>query len=624
MSVYQEFFQTSSFSMVDSCYLFCFIIAWAISYVSFPVIINISNAKGLLATPSDRSSHVKKTPNLGGVGIFIGFILAFTTFGSLFSIGENYNLIGSLIVLFFLGVKDDILILSAKTKFIVQIGISLLVTLNSNLTINSFYGLFDIYEIGFVPAVALTTFVYVLIINAYNLIDGIDGLAAIIAICFLTISSFLFYNSNETTLLVIALALNGSIIAFLQYNFSLKKKIFMGDTGSMIVGFLISFLVINILNQKQINFGFFSYPTNPVLLVALLFYPLLDTARIFYIRLFILRKSPFSADKNHIHHKLLSSGFKHYQISLFVGICTLLLAVFSLLMVNNSLDYQLFSVLIMGIFLFLFPFIVIKLRSINFTFLKDNVLHLMILLAVGSVQSCASKKDVLYFQDYDKEAINDTKILNQKIESNDILSVKIYSLDPEAAKVYNIDLLESTTGANGLEMIRLKSYLVTDGGEITMPVLGIIMVNKKSTAELEEYLKEKLIREGHLKDPIVTVRILNSKITVLGEVRSPGTYTFAEKNLTLLQALGLAGDLTINGERKDVLLIRQEGTTKTIHHINLTSKVWMDSELFYIKQNDVLIVNPNSARIKSSGIIGNTGTLISVISLLLTGFLLIK
>jgi UDP-GlcNAc:undecaprenyl-phosphate GlcNAc-1-phosphate transferase len=599
-------------------------IAWAISYFTFPVIISISNAKGLLAAPSERSSHFKKTPNLGGVGIFMGFILTFTTFGSLFSIGENYNLIGSLFVLFFLGIKDDVLILSAKTKFIVQFGISLLMTLNSNLTINSFYGILDIYKIGYFPSLALTTFVYVLIINAYNLIDGIDGLAAIIAICFLTIISFLFYNANETTLLVISLALNGSLIAFLQYNFSQRKKIFMGDTGSMIVGFLLSFLVINILNQKQIDFGFFSYSTNPVLLVALLFYPLLDTARIFCIRLFILRKSPFSADKNHIHHKLLILGFKHYQISLFIGSSTLLLAFFSILILNNSINYQLFSVIFMGIFLFFLPFLLNKVKSLNINFLKDSILLILLLLAIGSVQSCASKKDVLYFQDYDKIAIDDTKILNQKIESNDILTVKIYSLDPEASKIYNIDMLEASTGANGVEIIKLKSYLVNDIGEIIMPVLGKIIVNNKTTAELEEYLKKKLIVEDQLKEPIVNVRVLNSKITVLGEVRSPGTYTFAEKNLTMLQALGLAGDLTINGERKDVLLIRQEGNTKTIHHINLTSKEWMNTELFYIKQNDVIIVNPNSARIKSSGIIGNTGTLISVISLLLTGFLLIK
>lgn len=614
----------TSFLSADSWYLFFFIISWAISYVSFPVIINISNVKGLLATPSDRSSHSRKTPNLGGVGIFMGFVLTFTTFGSVFNIGANYDIIGSLIVLFFLGLKDDILILSAKTKFIVQFGIGLLLTLNSHVTINSLYGIFDVYEIGSVPAIALTTFVYVLIINAYNLIDGIDGLAAIIAICFLSISSFLFYNANAITLFVISLTLNGSIIAFLQYNFSQRKKIFMGDTGSMIVGFLLSFLVINILNQKEINIGMLSYSPNPILLIALLFYPLLDTARIFFVRLFIFKKSPFSADKNHIHHKLLMLGFKHYQISLFVGFSTLLLAFFSILMLNTSIYVQLFSVIFMGIFLFFLPFILNKLKSFNFNSLKDGILLLLLSIAIGSMQSCAIKKDVLYFQDNDKATIDDTKILDQKIETNDILSIKIYALDPEAAKIYNIDLLENTTGVNGLEIIKLKSYLVTDQGDIIMPVLGNITVSSKSTAELEVYLKKKLITEGHLKEPIVTVRILNSKITVLGEVKAPGTYTFAEKNLTLLQALGLAGDLTINGERKDVLLIRQEGNTKTIHHINLTSKEWMNTELFYIKQNDVLVVNPNSAKIKSAGVIGNTGTLISVISLLLTGFLLIK
>ncbi|WP_338647736.1 polysaccharide biosynthesis/export family protein [Flavobacterium sp. KS-LB2] len=615
---------TISLFYPESIYFLFFIVAWGISYLSFPVIINVSKVKGLCATPSDRSSHTTETPNLGGVGIFIGFVSAYTFFGSLFNTDNKYNIGGLLLILFFLGLKDDILILSAKTKLVVQCVVSLLLTLNSNITIHNFYGIFGIYEIDSVPAIALTTFVYVLIINSYNLIDGIDGLAGIIAICFFCVSSILFYNADAIPLIIVSLTLMGSLIAFLQYNFSKKMKIFMGDTGSMIVGFLLSFVLINLLNLKQLNFGLFSYPTNPVLFIALLFYPLLDTARIFFVRLVIFKKSPFNADKNHIHHKLLSLGFKHYQISILVGVVTLLLASSSILMVKQTIYVQLFSIIFMGIILFSLPIIIDKMKSISFNFLKDSILLLLLLLTIGSLQSCASKKDVLYFQDYDKAAIDDTKILNQKIETNDILSVKIYSLDPEAAKIYNIDLLESTAGGLQLEMVRLRSYLVSDGGEITMPVLGSIIVNTKTTLELEEYLRAKLINEGHLKDPTVTVRILNSKITVLGEVRTPGTYTFAEKNLTLLQALGLAGDLTINGERKDVLLIRQEGNAKTIHHIDLTSKEWMNTELFYIKQNDVIIVNPNNARVKSAGIIGNAGTLISVISLLLTGFLLIK
>jgi polysaccharide export outer membrane protein len=138
------------------------------------------------------------------------------------------------------------------------------------------------------------------------------------------------------------------------------------------------------------------------------------------------------------------------------------------------------------------------------------------------------------------------------------------------------------------------------------------------------FLTKKLIDGSHLKAPIVNVRTLNAKITVLGEVSSPGTFNFDEKNLTVLQAIGMAGDLTINGKRTDVLLIRQENNIKTINHINLTSTDWMSTDLFYIKQNDVIVVNPNNARIKSAGLIGNTGVFISVVSLLLTGLLLIK
>lgn len=617
-------FFISSFFSASSWYLFFFLFAWSISYFSFPVIIQISNEKGLLATPSERSSHIKQVPNLGGVGIFLGFVVTFTVFGSIFNIEAYYHLLGSVVVLFFLGLKDDILTLSAKSKFSVQFIVSLLLILSSNLKINSLYGILDIYQIGPIDSVILTTFVFVLIINSYNLIDGIDGLAGTIAICFLSVSSLLFYNSNAVTLCVISLILMGVIVAFLQYNFSKKKKIFMGDTGSMIIGFLLSFLGVSILNLEEIDLGVFSYQTNPILLIALLFYPLMDTARIFFVRLFILKKNPFNADKNHIHHKLLGLGFKHYQISIFVGSATLLLAFFSALMVNETIYFQLFSIIFIGTFLFFIPMISRKINSFNFKFLKNGALSILLLCTLLITQSCTTKKDLLYFQPKNQVQIEDQKILDQKIEINDILNIKINALDPEAARFYNIELLESGSGVNGLEVIKLKSYLVSEDGIINIPVLGNVKVTDKTTSELERFLIEKLRDEGHLKEPIVNIRILNSKITVLGEVRSPGTFTFTEKNLTLLQAIGMAGDLTINGERKDVLLLRQENEVKTINHINLTSTDWMSTDLFYIKKNDVIVVNPNNAKIKSAGIIGNTGTLISVVSLLLTGFLLIK
>jgi polysaccharide export outer membrane protein len=259
------------------------------------------------------------------------------------------------------------------------------------------------------------------------------------------------------------------------------------------------------------------------------------------------------------------------------------------------------------------------------TLFTKNVIFFSLLIVILFLESCATKKDILYIQTPDNNTF-ENKILDQKIELNDILSVKIGSLNTESSSVYNIDMMGSNATTTGTvdANIALKNYLVNNEGLITLPVLGNIKVNDKTTSELEKFLTKKLIDEGHLIEPTVGVRILNSKVTILGEVRNPGTYSFPEKNITLLQALGLAGDLTINGVRNDVLLIRQDVNGKTINHINLTKKDWMNTDLYYIKQNDVIVVNPNNAKIKSAGIIGNAGSLISVISILLTIFVLLK
>jgi polysaccharide export outer membrane protein len=238
--------------------------------------------------------------------------------------------------------------------------------------------------------------------------------------------------------------------------------------------------------------------------------------------------------------------------------------------------------------------------------------------------SCSSKKDILYFQTNEKSTFDGKLLLDQKIEENDILSVRINSKDIETSRLYNLDLTENFDRTQQPQVLKNLGYLVNNLGQIKLPILGNIQVNKMSIYELESFLTKRLIDEGHLIDPTVIVRVLNCKVTVLGEVKMPGTYEFVEKNLTLLQAIGLAGDLTINGKRNDVILIRQENNTKTITHIDLTSTNWFETKNYYIKQNDVIVVNPNNAKIKSAGILGNAGTFISLISLLLTGFLLIK
>jgi polysaccharide export outer membrane protein len=267
-----------------------------------------------------------------------------------------------------------------------------------------------------------------------------------------------------------------------------------------------------------------------------------------------------------------------------------------------------------------------KISFFYFNFLQKGAALPLLLFSFLFLQSCSTKKDLLYLQDAKSAGlIADTKIVEQKIVANDILSIKIYSLDAESARVYNITLLEG--GGGGMmqvEMLKLTGYLVSDEGTIVMPILGPILVDDKTPEELEFFLTRKLIEEGHLKQPTVTARIINAKFTVLGEVRSPGTFTFLEKNITVLQALGMAGDLTISGTRKDILLIRQAGETKIIHQLDLTSTAWMETDLYYVKQNDVLVVNPNNARIKSAGLIGNVGAVLGIISFLLTVFLLTK
>jgi len=237
--------------------------------------------------------------------------------------------------------------------------------------------------------------------------------------------------------------------------------------------------------------------------------------------------------------------------------------------------------------------------------------------------SCVSKKEVLYLQNI--QALNNTEVISSKneLQENDILKIDISSLELNASIPYN-KTSTSGLGANDLQLMQLNGYLVSDSKTINLPVLGEIYVEGKTTADLEIYLKQRLETEGHLLKPNVTVRLLNAKVTILGEVNSPGTYTFTEKNINLLQALGLAGDLTINGNRKDVIVIRETNGRRTTTHLDLTNAIWLSSLYQNIQPNDVIIVNPNTKKIKSAGLVGNISTVLSIASILLSTIILIR
>jgi polysaccharide biosynthesis/export protein len=238
---------------------------------------------------------------------------------------------------------------------------------------------------------------------------------------------------------------------------------------------------------------------------------------------------------------------------------------------------------------------------------------LLLLFVIFAIFSCASKKDLLYFGDVNFKEKETIKFIEGKIQTNDILSIQITSNKPELAALYNTPN-SSTLATSG--------YLVSQEGFITLPVLGKFKVKDLAFSALENVLTKTLIDNKHLLDPVVSVRLMNAKFTVLGEVKSPGTYTFNEQNISILQALGYAGDLTINGKRKDVLLIREENNVRTYTTIDLTSKKWFEKS-YYIRPNDVIYVNPNGPKISSSGYIQNIAAVLGVISLAITSVLLL-
>ena len=252
-----------------------------------------------------------------------------------------------------------------------------------------------------------------------------------------------------------------------------------------------------------------------------------------------------------------------------------------------------------------------------------KIMRSLIIIFTGFLilQSCTSKKDVLYLQNakmLDATSINLSEIT---IQPNDILKITVGSLVPEAALPYN-KVSTGTIQSNSIEIMKLEGYVVSPEQTIDFPVLGSLSVAGKTTQQLADQIKKELEEGGHLSNPNVDIRLLNAKFTVLGEVRNPGTFNYTDTNLTVLQALGMAGDLTINGQREDVLLVREVDGTRKITHINLKSADWMNSDSYQLRPNDVLIVNPNERIIKGSGLV-DTGTFLAIASLTLSVVILL-
>ncbi len=307
-------------------------LAFLITFFSIPIIIEVAKAKKLYDEPDERKVHKNVIPTLGGMGIFAGFIIAI-----LMGIPAGVNpevqyFVAASLVIFFLGLKDDIMILSASKKFVGQLVCAGILIKFGGIQINNMHGFLGLDVIPPVASYVLSVFTIIVITNAFNLIDGVDGLAGTLGlITTFTFGAYFFYI-GYISYAVIAFSLSAAIIGFLIYNFS-PAKIFMGDTGSLLLGTINSILVIKFISVAPLPNHAFTITSAPAIGFAILMVPLFDTLRVFAIRIF-KRRSPFNPDRNHIHHFLLDLGFSHRKITLSIGAVAILFILAGFMMHN--------------------------------------------------------------------------------------------------------------------------------------------------------------------------------------------------------------------------------------------------------------------------------------------------
>jgi UDP-GlcNAc:undecaprenyl-phosphate GlcNAc-1-phosphate transferase len=299
-----------------------FLVSFIVTYVSIPVIIRIARIKKLVDVPDARKIHKTPIPSLGGFGIFAGFLLALLVSVPFTHASGLQYFVAAAFIIYLVGLKDDVIIITPLAKLLGQLAAVFIVVYKGGIRIDSLHGIFGVQELPYVVSLLLTYFAFILIINAFNLIDGVDGLAGTLGIVSSLIFGIYFYFAHDTLYAVMGLSLVGGLSAFLLFNYT-PAKIFMGDTGSMLIGLVNAILVLHFIKVADAPGAVLPVVSAPIIGCAILSVPLFDTVRVFTIRIFLHRRSPFSPDRNHIHHLLLDCGFSH-------PITTLSLAAFNL------------------------------------------------------------------------------------------------------------------------------------------------------------------------------------------------------------------------------------------------------------------------------------------------------
>ena len=325
---------------------------FGVVYITIPLLIKVAYLKDLYDKPDgERKLHTRFVPTLGGIAIFLAFFIGYSITGVASDFGGYPYFAAAMVLLFFTGMKDDLIGLSAAKKLGVEIIAGLLLIFGTNTYIGNFQGMLGIHELPFIASIGITLFTMIVVMNAYNLIDGVDGLAGSVGLVASLFFGIGFYMAGNPEMAAMSFILSVSLLGFLVYNFK-PASIFMGDTGSLIVGFLLSVLAIRFigLNEVPAYVQYFGL-SSPVIPVAILIVPLYDTIRVFYRR--AKRKtSPFLPGNDHIHHELMRMGLGHAGVTIMLSAYTLIITSLAASMSSLNPHVILGVVLITSILMF--------------------------------------------------------------------------------------------------------------------------------------------------------------------------------------------------------------------------------------------------------------------------------
>lgn len=296
------------------------LIAYIATFFLLPLIIRFASDNKIYDVPDERKKHEYGVSSLGGIAIFAGLMMSLLLASNFSDNSEIQYFIAAFLIIFILGVIDDIFDLKAWKKFLGQLLATAMLTLKANLLITNLHGFLGVHELSYAGSVGISFFSILLLINSFNLIDGVDGLAGSLGFIACLLFGVFFLMNNAITYAILSFAMSGALLGFLMYNYP-PAKIFMGDSGSTLIGLVTAILSIKFIENPFINSGF-AVNAAPAIAFGILLIPLMDVLRVFSLRIY-KKQSPLMPDRNHLHHLLQDKGFTHAEVTI-----TLLLAQF--------------------------------------------------------------------------------------------------------------------------------------------------------------------------------------------------------------------------------------------------------------------------------------------------------